>query len=132
MVHSRTKAEFLGEYAAGWTEGNVDKILEAAALSYAYDDPTVGHTIHGLEFRRYFADLSGQVHKLRGPNHQSHFMDISELVTKEEGGVVTAWCWWHIPGTHIQGCGLIKVGDGGVLSEKLAFYTKPGQPTVHA
>ena len=124
MIHSRTKAEFLGKYAAGWTEGNIAQIAVATALSYAFDDPNVGHMIHGLEFRRYFADLSAQVLKLRGPNHRGHFMDISELVTKEEGGVLTAWCWWHIPGTHIQGSGLIKVGDGGVLSEKIALYGK--------
>ena len=117
---------------AGWTEGKAAKILEATALSFTFDDPDVGHMIHRLEFTRYFADLSEIVHKLQGPNHRSHFKDISELVTKEEGGVLTAWCWWHIPGTHVQGSGLIKVGDGGVLSEKLAFYTKPGQLAVHA
>ncbi len=29
-----------------------------------------------------------------------------------------------IPGTALQGAGLIKVGDNGVQSEKLTYYTK--------
>ena len=66
------------------------------------------------------ADLSARVNHLRGPNSRSHFIDISKLVTKEEGSVLTRWCWWHFPGAQIQGSGLIKVGDGGVLAEKIA------------
>ena len=46
-------------------------------------------------------------------------MDISELVTKEEGSVLTAWRWWHFPSAQIQSSGLIIVGDGGVLAEQI-------------
>ena len=37
--------------------------------------------------------------------------------------MLTAWVWWSIPNTSIQGAGLIKVGDHGVVSERLAYYT---------
>ena len=52
------------------------------------------------------------------------FIELSEIVTQEEGGILTAWAWWVVPGTPIEGSGLIKVGPNGVLSERLTFYTK--------
>jgi hypothetical protein len=36
---------------------------------------------------------------------------------------LTAWCWWKILGTDIQGSGLIKVGAEGILSERITYYT---------
>ncbi len=51
-------------------------------------------------------------------------MELTEVTTGEDDGVLTAWCWWSIPGTAIQGSGLIKAGEIGVQSEKLAYYTK--------
>ena len=51
-------------------------------------------------------------------------MELIEVTTSEDGGILTAWCWWSIPGTEFQGSGLIKVGDSGVQSEKLTYYTK--------
>ena len=46
------------------------------------------------------------------------------MVTQAEGDNLTAWAWWAVPETPIQGAGLIKVGPSGVLSERLTFYTK--------
>ncbi len=55
------------------------------------------------------------------------FMEISEVLTDEKDGILTAWCWWAIPGTNIRGSGLIKVGSEGVRSEVITYYTKlPG------
>ena len=51
-------------------------------------------------------------------------MELTELVTSEKDGVLTAWCWWEILGTLMKGSGLIKVTDNGVISERLANYTK--------
>ena len=51
------------------------------------------------------------------------FMEFTEVVTAEDEDVVTSWCWWAIPGTDIQGSGLIKVGAEGVISERIAYYT---------
>ncbi len=38
--------------------------------------------------------------------------------------MVTAWCWWEVPGTELRGGGLIKVGAEGVHSEVITYYTK--------
>ena len=52
------------------------------------------------------------------------FMELSEVVTEEKEGVLTAWCWWAVPGTQSKGSGLIKVGAEGVESEVLTYYTR--------
>ena len=51
-------------------------------------------------------------------------MELSEVLTQEIDGVLSASCWWAFPGTDIQGSGLIKVGSDGVMSERIAYYTK--------
>ena len=62
--------------------------------------------------------------RIRGAGYDGNFMDLSEVVTSEESGVLTAWCWWAIRGTDIKGNGLIKVGSDGVASETIAYYAK--------
>ena len=49
--------------------------------------------------------------------------ELSQVLTGEEDGELTAWCWWTVPGTSIEGSGLIKVSDDGVVSERLTYYT---------
>lgn len=61
---------------------------------------------------------------LRGDGYEGPFMDISEVLTKDDGDGLTASCWWEIPGTNILGSGLIKVANDGVVSELIACYTK--------
>ncbi len=65
------------------------------------------------------------VASLRGEDYSGPLMELTEVTTSEDGGVLTALCWWSIPGTALRGAGVIKVGDSGVQSEKLAHYTKP-------
>jgi hypothetical protein len=118
--------DYLGTYAEGWTNGASDTILSAAADSFFVDDPDAGK-IAKADLAKYLDGLKELAASIRGSDYDGPFMDLTEVVTKEEDGVLTASCWWAIPGTEIQGSGLIKVGDGGVLSERLAYYTKlPG------
>ncbi len=116
-------ADHLGAYADGWTNGDADKIIGSLADSYVLDDPNEGK-ITKAEFANYFAGMKEAVASMRGGYDAGSFMELTEVTTNEDGGVVTAWCWWSIPGTALQGAGLIKVGDDGVRSEKLALYTK--------
>ena len=115
--------EHLGTYAEGWTKGDADLILKAAAESYAFDDPNTG-VISKNEFSSYLAGLKETVSSLRAGAQLGTFMEISEVLTDEKDGVLTAWCWWSIMGTEIKGSGLIKVGAEGVRSEVIAYYTK--------
>ena len=117
------RQDSLSTYAEGWTKGDAATILSAVADGYQLDDPNAGK-IPNVEFRQYFGKLQDTVDSLRGGVPQAKFMAITEVVAKEEDDMTTAWCWWAIPGTSIQGSGLIKVGDQGVLSERLTYYTR--------
>ena len=116
-------ADYLGTYAEGWTNGDSEAILSAASDTFIFDDPNAGN-ISKAEFTAYFAGLKELVASIRGNDFEGSFMQLSEVVTNEDNGILTASCWWEIPGTDIQGSGLIKVADDGVISERLAYYTK--------
>ncbi|MFQ5784906.1 MAG: nuclear transport factor 2 family protein [Alphaproteobacteria bacterium] len=116
-------ADHLGAYADGWTIGDADKIIGALSDGYVLDDPNEGK-VGKADFAGYLAGMKEAVASMRGEDYSGPFMELTEVTTREDGGVLTAWCWWSIPGTAFQGAGLIKVGNDGVHSEKLAFYTK--------
>mgnify|MGYP003565674620 FL=1 len=116
-------SEHLGTYAEGWTKGDAELILKAAADNYTFDDPNAG-VIPKNEFANYLEAMKETVTSLREGSLPEPFMELSEVVTEEKEGVLTAWCWWAVPGTQIKGSGLIKVGPDGVQSEVLTYYTK--------
>ena len=116
-------ADYLGRYAEGWTKGDAETILSAASESFTFDDPNAGVIARG-DFAAYMAGLGETLAAARGGASGDPFMEISEVVTHEADGILTAPCWWAYTGTDIQGTGLIKVGSNGVLSERIAYYTK--------
>ena len=116
-------ADHLGAYVDGWTNGDADKIIESLADSYVLDDPNEGK-ITKAEIANYLAGMKEAVATMRGKDYAGPLMELAEAMTHEDQGVLTAWCWWSFPGTAFQGAGLLKVGDDGVRSEKLAYYTK--------
>jgi len=119
-------ADHLGTYAEGWTKGDANTILKAVSDDYTFDDPNAGK-IAKSEFAEYLSGMKETVRSLRRGNLPDPFMELSEVVTQENEGGITAWCWWAIPGTDIKGSGLIKVGADGVRSEVITYYTKlPG------
>ena len=116
-------AEHLGTYAEGWTKGDADTILKATAEDFTFDDPNSG-VVSRNAFSNYLGDLKETVASLCGGRVPDPFMELSEVLTQEAEGVLTAWCWWTIPGTEIKGSGLIKVDATGVRSEVITYYTK--------
>ena len=118
-------ADHLGTYAEGWAKGDAQTILKAAAEDYTLDDPNSG-VVSRNAFSSYLDDLKGTAASLCSGRVPDPFMELSEVVTQEADGVLTAWCWWAIPGTGIKGSGLIKVDATGVRSEVLTYYTKLG------
>ena len=118
-----TATEYLGKYAEGWCGGDADTIVSSLADEYVLDDPNAGK-ITKAGFANYMAGLKQAVASLRPGTNSGPFMTITEIVTKEQDGVLTGWCWWEIPGTPIKGSGLIKVSANGVVSERLAYSTK--------
>ena len=97
-------------------------VLESLDAAYELDDPNLG-LVKKAEFAEYLAGFKSQVEEMRRQSSPT-LLEFSEIVTQQEGENLTAWAWLVIPGTPIQGAGLIKVGSNGVLSERLTFYTK--------
>ena len=116
-------ADHLGVYAEGWTKGDAETILRATTDDFTFDDPNAG-TIPKSEFAEYLSGMRETVQSLCGGSIPDPFMELSEVVTQESEGVLTAWCWWAVPGTEIKGGGLIKVASDGVRSETITYYTK--------
>ena len=114
--------DHLNRYAEGWTVGDAAIVLESLDDSFVLDDPNSG-MINKAGFVEYLNAFKGQVEGIRGQT-SSPLLEVSEVVTQPDGDNLTAWVWWIVPETPIQGSGLIKVGPNGVLSERLTFYTK--------
>lgn len=111
-------------FAKGWTSGDLDSILESLAPDFRLDDPNAG------EFTKesipdYLSGLKESVASIRAESGDAQpLMEMSEVVTQEEADPVIVWAWWRVPGTPISGTALLKVNDTGVVSERLAYYTK--------
>ena len=116
--------DHLTTYAEGWTAGDAETILGALSETFVFDDPNAGR-IPRAEISAYISGMKDLVASIRGAQHDGPFMRLTEVVVKEEGDGLTASCWWEIPGTDLQGSGLIKVESDGVRSERIAYYTAP-------
>jgi len=116
-------ADYLGMYAEGWTKGDASSILKAVSHDYTFDDPNAGK-ITKSEFTAYLEGMKVTVRSMLNGNLPEPFLELSEVVTQESDGVITAWAWWSVPSTEIKGSGLIKVGAEGVRSEVITYYTK--------
>jgi SnoaL-like domain len=113
----------LAAYSEGWINGDVDTVLPALADDYVLDDPHFGR-IAKDGMPGYFEQLKAAVRELRGGAEESPVMRIGEVTTREEGDRLVVWLWWAVPGTALEGAGLIKIGRTGVTSERLAYFTK--------
>ena len=112
----RTKQEYLGLYAEGWSQGNIDKILEATAPGFQFTDPNKG-PIARENLREYFEGFKKEV----GQSGET-FMDLSGIVAYESGGTLVACCTWKTGvDKNIVGNGLIVVGDDGVQREDVVL-----------
>jgi len=116
-------AEYLGMYAEGWTRGNEKTIMKSLSNEYVLDDPNAGK-ITKSELSNYLIGMKETVRSLLNGDLPDPFLELTEVVTREKDGEITAWAWWTVPGTEIKGGGLIKVGADGVRTEVLTYYTK--------
>lgn len=111
-------------FAKGWTSGDLDSILESLAPNFRLDDPNAG------EFTKesipgYVSSLKESIASIRDESGDGQpLMEMSEVVIKDDADPVTVWAWWRVPGTPISGSALVKITDDGVISERLAYYTK--------
>ena len=118
-------AEHLNAYAEGWTHGDADMILKATAEDFTFDDPNVG-VITRDAFSDYLAELKEAIASQGAGQVPDPLMALTEVLTQEADGRLTASCWWAVPGTALKGAGLIKADADGVHSEVITYHAKPG------
>ena len=115
-------SDYLNQYITGWTKGDAQTIVSTLAEDYQFDDPNAG-TFTKQAMTEYVAGMWQVVEGIRGKTSDP-LLEITETAITEDQGIITAWGWWTVPGTPLQGSALIKVGDQGVISERLCYYTK--------
>jgi hypothetical protein len=113
----------LAAYSEGWINGDVDTVLPSLADDYLLEDPHFGR-IPKDGMPAYFERLNSAVRDLRGGAEDLPVMRIGEVMSQEDGELLTVWLWWAVPGTALEGAGLIKIAPAGVVSERLTYFTK--------
>jgi hypothetical protein len=119
-----TKARHhIDTYLEGWRLGDGNMSLGATAPEFFYDDPNTGR-ISRKDFLRFFEDFRSAVDDGKGSASGEPFLTYTDVVITENSVPHKAWCWWQATGTDFQGSALIYFGDHGVISEKIAYFSR--------
>ena len=110
-------------YLKGWELGDGALSLSVTADSFCYDDPNTGR-IPRHEFVEFVEDFKRAAIEMGGAANANPFLQYSDVVIKDDESPVTIWCWWQAVGTELQGSALVKVGEHGVLHEKIAYFSR--------
>ena len=110
-------------YLQGWELGDGALSLSVTADSFCYDDPNTGR-IPRDEFVEFVENFKRAAIEMGGAVNANPFLQYSDVVIKDDENPVTVWCWWQAVGTELQGCALVKVGEQGVLHEKIAYFSR--------
>ena len=70
------------------------------ADTYQSDYPNT-ETINKQGFTDYLAGMRQVVERIRGKTDDP-LLNLTEVVTQEEGGILTDWCSWAVPSTRYR------------------------------
>ena len=110
-------------YLKGWELGDGALSLSVTAECFYYDDPDTGR-IQRDQFVEFVEDFKRAAVEMGAAVDANPFLQYSDVVIKDDENPVTLWCWWQAVGTELQGCALVKVGEQGVLHEKIAYFSR--------
>ena len=118
--------QIIETYLKGWELGDGALSLGATANSFCYDDPNTGR-IPRDEFVAFVEDFKRAAIEMGAAENANPFLRYSDIVIKDDELPATVWCWWQAVGTELQGSALVRVGEEGVLHEKIAYFSRlPG------
>lgn len=120
MTRSRT---LIDSYLEGWRLGDANMSLDATTPEFFYDDPNTGR-IARKDFLQFFEDFRTTVRDGGEVASGEPFLTYTDVVVSEESVPHKVWCWWRATGTDFQGSALICFGDHGVISEKIAYFSR--------
>jgi hypothetical protein len=122
-VRSRTEAEILALYLAGWSEADPYKIAEATAADYAFEDAFVGRfSRHSLP--RYFEVLRTRF-AVCGPTARKELAFTLRGPMESFGAARTSPCWqeyWReAPCLGLTGVARIMVTPKGIAADVVCY-----------
>ena len=118
-----TARQHLETYLEGWRTGDAQKSLSAVVPDFHYDDPNTGR-IYRSGFVDFIEDFKAAAADLNGGQLGTPFLEYSDTVVDTTTNPASVWCWWRATGTDLQGAALIHFDDSGVLSERIAYFSK--------
>ena len=115
------RAHYRAVYGEGWETMDAEKMISAVADGFVLDDPALPEPVTKATLAAYLASWDERT-KAAGSTGK---MEISDVAVQDKDGVWLEWNWWRFPGTDIEGAGLLKITDEGVVSERVAYYVAP-------
>ncbi len=113
------RAYYRALYGEAWKTMDGEKLISAVADGFVLDDPALPEPVTKANLPEYIASWDERT-KAAGATGE---MEISDIVAQDKDGVLLEWNWWKFPGTDMEGAGLLKTTDEGVVSERIAYYT---------
>ena len=122
-----TERTWLDAYLEAWRTGDAGRSLAATAPGFYYDDPDTGRVTRD-GFVAFFDAFLAAGTDMAGGRQPAPFLIYNDMVIAE-GAPSTAWCWWLVNGTAFRGAACIRFDQTGVLSERIAYFTRDPQET---
>jgi hypothetical protein len=118
-----TARQHIDTYLEGWRTGDGPKSLSVVTPDFHYDDPNTGRIYQNglVDFMEAFKVATAA---LNNGQIGSPFLTYTNIVFDQGSHPAKAWCWWQATDTDLQGAALIHFDDRGVLSEKIAYFSK--------
>jgi hypothetical protein len=115
--------QHLDTYLEGWRLGDSVKSLTAVVPNFHYDDPNTGR-IYRDDFVGFMEAFKADAAALNNGQIGSPFLTYTDIVIDDSTTPSTVWCWWQATGTDLQGAALIHFDESGVISERIAYFSK--------
>ena len=119
----KTSRELFDTYLEGWRLGDGNLSLSATAQGFYYDDPNTGR-IHRDGFVDFMNAFKADAAELNNGQLGNPFLTYTDIVVQDNANTGIAWCWWQATGTDLQGAAQITFDATGVLTERIAYFTK--------
>lgn len=111
--------EHLETYLSAWDEP--ENLLAALADDFELHDPDESEVITKATMGEWMHHWVERVRSAGGTGA----VENSDEAKVDRDGELIFWTWWRFAGTDVEGCALIKVGDDGVRSQKVAIHKAP-------
>ena len=113
----------LETYLEGWRLGDGDLSLGVVKADFHYDDPNTGR-IYRDGFVAFMEEFKAVAAALNGGKLGEPFLSYRDITVDETSNPHAAWCWWQATGTDLQGAALIHFDGDGIISERIAYFSK--------